>query len=61
MKVGIDLGIKDFLVLSDGTKIENPKWLRKTKKRIRKVQRDLSRKQKDSRNYEKTRLKYTKL
>jgi putative transposase len=60
-KVGIDLGIKDFLVLSDGTKIENPKWLRKTEKRIKKVQRDLSRKQKGSKNYERTRLKLAKL
>jgi putative transposase len=60
-KVGIDLGIKDFLVLSDETKIENPKWLRKTEKRIKKVQRDLSRKQKGSKNYERTRLKLAKL
>ncbi|MEZ0537349.1 IS200/IS605 family element RNA-guided endonuclease TnpB [Caldicellulosiruptoraceae bacterium PP1] len=60
-KIGIDLGLKDFLALSDGTKIENPKWLRKTEKRIKKVQRDLSRKQKGSKNYEKTRLKLAKL
>ncbi|MFU0782690.1 MAG: IS200/IS605 family element RNA-guided endonuclease TnpB [Thermoanaerobacterium thermosaccharolyticum] len=60
-KVGIDLGLKNFLVLSDGTKIENPKWLGKTEKRIKKVQRDLSRKQKDSRSYEKTRMKLAKL
>ena len=52
-KVGIDLGLKDFLVLSDGTKIENPKWLRRTEKRIKKIQRDLSRKQKHGKNYEK--------
>jgi len=60
-KVGIDLGLKDFLVLSDGTKIENPKWLRRTEKRIKKVQRDLSRKQKHGKNYEKTRLHLAKL
>lgn len=40
-KVGIDLGLKYFAILSDGTKIENPKWLRKTEGRIRKIQRDL--------------------
>jgi len=60
-KVGIDLGLKDFLVLSDGTKIENPKWLRRTEKRVKKVQRDLSRTQKGSKNYEKTRLRLAKL
>ena len=52
-KVGIDLGLKYFAILSDGTKIENPKWLRRTEKRIKKVQRDLSRKQKHGKNYEK--------
>src|SRR5690606_13465315 len=60
-KVGIDLGLKDFLVLSDGTKIENPKWLRRAEKRIKKLQRDLCRKQKYSKNYEKTRLHLAKL
>jgi len=60
-KVGIDLGLKYFAILSDGTKIENPKWLRKTEGRIRKIQRDLSRKQKGSKNYEKTRLRLAKL
>ncbi len=60
-KVGIDLGIKEFAILSDGTKIENPKWLRRTEKRIKKLQRDLSRKQKGSKNYEKNRQKLAKL
>lgn len=60
-KVGIDLGLKYFAILSDGTKIENPKWLRKAEGRIRKIQRDLSRKQKGSKNYEKTRLHLAKL
>lgn len=60
-KVGIDLGLKEFAIFSDRIKIENPKWLRKTEKRIKKVQRDLSRKQRGSKNYEKTRLKLAKL
>jgi putative transposase len=60
-KTGIDLGLKEFAILSDGTKIENPKWLRKTEKRIKKVQRNLSRKQKYSNNFEKTRLYLAKL
>ena len=60
-RIGIDLGIKEFAILSDGTKIENPKWLRKAEKRIKEVQRELSRKQKGSKNYEKTRLYLAKL
>jgi putative transposase len=60
-KIGIDLGLKEFAVFSDGTKVENPKWLRRTEKRIKKLQRDLSRKQKCSKNYEKNRQKLAKL
>lgn len=60
-KVGIDLGLKEFAIFSDGTKIENPKWLRITEKRIKKIQKDLSRKQKHSRHYEKTRSHLAKL
>lgn len=60
-KVGVDLGIKEFAILSDGTKIENPKWLRKSEKRLAKLQRDLSRKKKGSNNRNKARLKVAKL
>ncbi|QXJ40678.1 Putative transposase DNA-binding domain protein (plasmid) [Parageobacillus caldoxylosilyticus] len=60
-KVGVDLGLRYFAILSDGTKIENPQWLRKTEKRIKFLQKSLSRKQKGSNNYEKTRLKLAKL
>ena len=55
-KVGIDLGIKDFAVTSDGEVFENPKWLRKTEKRLRKLNKDLSKKKLGSKNWEKTRL-----
>jgi len=60
-KVGIDLGIKDFAVTSDGEVFENPKWLRKSEQRIKFLQRSLSRKQKGSKNYEKIRLRLAKL
>lgn len=60
-KVGIDLGIKEFAILSDGTKVENPKWLRKIEKRIKIIQKSLSRKQKQSKNYERTRKKLAKI
>jgi putative transposase len=60
-KVGIDLGIKDFAITSDGEIFENPKWLRKSEKRLQKLQRDLSRKKKGSNNRNKARLKVAKL
>ena len=55
--VGIDLGIKDFAITSDGKKFENPKFLRKSEERLRMLQRSLSRKQKGSKNHEKARIK----
>jgi len=60
-KVGIDLGITDFAITSDGEVFENPKWLRKSEKRLTKLQRDLSRKKKSSNNRNKARLKVAKL
>ena len=60
-KVGIDLGITDFAITSDGEVFENPKWLRKSEKRLQKLQRDLSRKKKGSKNRNKARLKVAKL
>jgi putative transposase len=48
--VGIDLGIKTFATLSDGTEIQNPKNLKKSMKRLKRLQRDVSRKQKESNN-----------
>lgn len=55
--VGLDLGIKDFAITSDGGKIENPKFLRKSEKRIKQLQRQLSRKQKGSNNRSKAKIK----
>lgn len=56
-KIGIDLGIKEFAITSDGEMIENPKYLRKSEKKLRKLQKDLSRCQKGSKNREKCRIK----
>jgi putative transposase len=58
---GLDVGLEKFATLSDGSAIENPRYLRKTEKRLKHAQRALSRKQKGSRNREKTRLKVAKL
>jgi putative transposase len=60
-KIGIDLGIKEFAITSNGDIYENPKWLRKSEKQLTKLQKDLSRKQKGSRNRNKARLKVAKL
>ena len=46
-----------FAVLSDQSVIENPKYLRKSEKRLAKLQRDLSRKEKGSSNRAKARIK----
>lgn len=53
--VGIDLGIKDFVILSSGEKYGNPKFLEKDSGRLKRLQRNLSRKQKGSKNRERER------
>ncbi len=59
-EIGIDLGIKEFCITSDGEMIENPKYLRKSEKKVRKLQKDLSRCKKGSKNREKCRIKLAK-
>lgn len=51
--IGIDLGIKDFAVTSEGEVIENPKFLRNNIKRLKILQRRASKKQKGSNNRKK--------
>lgn len=55
--VGIDLGIKEFAITSDGEHIENPKYLNKLEKKLAKLQKQLSRKTKGSVNRDKARIK----
>jgi putative transposase len=59
--VGIDVGIKDFAVLSNGEKIENPKYLQQSLIRLAVLQKRLSKKQKGSNNKTKARLAVSKL
>ena len=63
--VGIDIGIKKLLTLSDGTNYDNNKYIEKYQKRIKRKQRELSRKVKGSNNYYKCKKKlailYSKL
>ena len=54
---GIDLGLTHFAVLSDGTKIDSPRFLWRAEKKLKKAQQELSRKQKGSKNRAKARLK----
>ncbi|MER5903350.1 RNA-guided endonuclease TnpB family protein [Streptomyces mirabilis] len=56
-RVGIDLGLTHFAVLSDGRVIDSPRFLRRAEKKLKKTQRELSRKQKRSKNREKARLR----
>jgi len=59
--VGIDLGIKDFVLTSDETLIENPKYLQKSLNKLAILQRKLSRKSKGSSNRNKARIKVARL
>lgn len=59
--IGVDLGIKCLLTLSDGISYKNNKYLLKYKKQIRRTQKELSRKVKGSTNYYKCRVKLCRL
>lgn len=59
--VGLDVGIKDLVITSDGAKYANHKYLAKSEKKLAKLQRRLSRKPKGSRNRDKARVKVAKL
>lgn len=59
--VGIDLGLKDLLVLSNGVRLSNPRWFRESQTELKKSQRNLSRKQRGSARYIKQRIKVAML
>lgn len=59
--IGIDMGITDFIVLSDGTKIKNPNFSKNNKKQLSKAQQHLSRKTKGSNRYKRQRIKVAKI
>jgi len=54
--VGIDLGIKDFVITSDGKKFENKDFLKSAQRQLRIAQRSLSRKTKGSGHWHKQKL-----
>ena len=55
--VGIDLGIKDYAILSDGIKFPNPKYLERTSRKLTWIQRSFTRKTKGSKNREKQKIR----
>ena len=59
--VGIDLGIKDLLITSDGRKYDNQKLIKKYEDKLAKEQRKLAHKQKGSSNWNKQRIKVAKI
>ena len=59
--VGLDMGLKDFAVFSNGTTYPNSKYLAKSQRKLAKLQRRLSRKSKGSSNWEKQRIKVARL
>ncbi|WP_243293176.1 IS200/IS605 family element RNA-guided endonuclease TnpB, partial [Bacillus sp. FJAT-47783] len=59
--VGIDVGLKDFAILSDGTIYNNPKWFRKLEDKLAKAQRILSKRKKGGSNWNKQRVKVARI
>lgn len=59
--IGLDLGIKDLLITSDGEKFDNIRTIKKYEGKLTKEQRKLSRKVKGSRNWDKQRTKVAKI
>ena len=60
-QVGIDVGLKEFLVSSDNEVVKNPKFFRESQSKLQKLQRRLSRKKKGSNRRIKLKLKVAKI
>ena len=59
--VGIDLGLKDFVITSDGKIYKNHRYTKKYERQLSKAQKHLSRKKKDSRSFENQKRKVVKI
>jgi putative transposase len=59
--VGVDLGLNSYIVLSDGTKIDNPKYFRESQDRLAVLQRRAARKEKGSNRRRKANLTVARL
>ena len=58
---GIDMGIAHFCTFDDGTKVDNPKYLAKSLKKLARLQKQLSRKPRGSHNWDKARIKVARM
>ncbi|MEC4806852.1 MAG: RNA-guided endonuclease TnpB family protein [Jaaginema sp. PMC 1079.18] len=59
--IGIDVGLNHYAVTSDGSKFDNPPWLKRHEGNLKRKQQQLSRKQKGSNNGNKARQKVAKV
>ena len=59
--IGIDLGLKEFAITSNGNKVENPKYLKQSLQKLAKLQRGLFRKTRGGANWNKARIKVARL
>ncbi len=59
--IGIDLGLKSFLITSEGETIDNPKYYAKAEKKLAKLERKKAKKKKGSKNRTKARIKVARL
>ena len=59
--IGIDLGLTHLCIMSNGMKIENPRWFRENQSKLKRAQQHLSRKTKGSARYTKQRIKVARL
>ena len=59
--VGIDLGVKDLVITSDGEKYSNPKEILKREKQLKRIQKKLSRQVRGSNNYNKTKIRLARI
>lgn len=55
--VGVDLGVKDIAITSDGCKFANPRWIHKSEKKLKRLNRELARRHRTSKRRERTRLR----
>jgi len=60
-QVGVDLGLNSLITLSNGEKVEPPKFMRKSERKLKREQRRLSRKKKGSQNRNKQRIKLARI
>ncbi len=58
--IGLDVGLASFYTDHEGNKVDNPKFLRKSEKRLKRLQRQLSKKKKGSKNRQKARQRLAK-